>query len=63
MMMMTNKRFNNCSGIKGRWKILYVNIDKIINLDDEFKEILNKLNDFTISPGIRQTLQHWVYFN
>ena len=54
------KRFNNCSGVKGRWRnTLCKKIsDKIINLDDN-EEIINKLNDFTISPGNRQTLQHW----
>ena len=53
------KRFNRCASSSGRWRLALCKkiSDKIINNAD-FREALN---DFTISPGIRQTLQHWAY--
>ena len=45
-------RWNNFAGINGRWKNNL--IKKIYNGTRNF-------NDFTISPTIRQSLQHWAY--
>ena len=46
------QRWLNCCGEKGRWKINLRN--KVINSG-------KKYNDYTVSPIIRQTLQHWGY--
>ena len=56
------KRFNNFAGIKGRWRnnLCKKITDKIVDLSDE-EEINQKLDDHSISPGVRQTLQHWGY--
>tara|TARA_Y100000385_G_C12873291_1_gene542516 strand:- start:35 stop:643 length:609 start_codon:yes stop_codon:yes gene_type:complete len=53
------KRFNRCASSTGRWRLTLCKkiSDKIVNGTD-FTEALN---DFNISPGIRQTLQHWAY--
>ena len=56
------KRYNNCASFKGRWRnnLCKKIKDKIKDLNDE-KEINEKLNDYKIAPGVRQTLQHWGY--
>ena len=56
------KRYNNFSGTRGRWRnnLCKKITDKIIDLSDE-EEINQKLHDYSISPGVRQTLQHWAY--
>jgi len=47
------KRWMNCTGYKGRWKLYLIN--KILSSKNK------QLNDFTISPTVRQSLQHWGY--
>jgi hypothetical protein len=54
------RRFNKCAGLKGRWKINLCN--KIIKDSvSNGRTLEESLNNYTISPGIRQTLQHWGY--
>jgi hypothetical protein len=45
-------RWLNCCGPKGRWKNNIIR--KIIQQEKEY-------DDFSVSPTIRQTLQHWGY--
>ena len=45
-------RWINCCGEKGRWKVNLIN--KCIRYGKKF-------DDITVSPIIRQTLQHWAY--
>ena len=46
------KRWKNLAGKKGRFKNMLINM---------IKKKDAKYNDYTISPKIRQTLQHWAY--
>jgi len=46
------KRWKNLAGKKGRFKNMLINM---------IKKKDAKYNDYTISPKIRQTLQHWGY--
>jgi hypothetical protein len=46
------KRWLGIAGPHGRFKQMLINI---------IKKKKGKYNDFTISPKIRQTLQHWAY--
>lgn len=56
------KRFNNFAGTKGRWRFNLCKkiVDKIHDIND-IEEVEEKLNDFKIAPGVRQSLQHWGY--
>lgn len=45
------KRWQNVTGVKGRWKR---------NLLNKIKHKRN-INDYSISPKVRQTLLHWAY--
>ena len=49
-------RGNACFGPKGRWRKNLVN--KILNSG---KPLAKAVDDPTISPAVRQTLQHWGY--
>tara|TARA_B100001093_G_C26823935_1_gene1013189 strand:- start:379 stop:984 length:606 start_codon:yes stop_codon:yes gene_type:complete len=53
------KRFNKCASSTGRWRLALCKkiSDRIVNGAD----LQDALTDFSISPGIRQTLQHWAY--
>ena len=56
------KRFINFAGTKGRWRnnLCKKIVDKIQDVND-IEEVDEKLNDFKIAPGVRQSLQHWGY--
>jgi len=45
-------RWKNCAGLKGRWKG---------NLISKIARSGARYDDFSISPVVRQTLQHWGY--
>jgi hypothetical protein len=46
------KRWNNIAGVNGRWRKQLINI---------IKKKKKKWNDISVSPKIRQLLQHWGY--
>ena len=46
------KRWKNLAGKKGRFKNMLINM---------IKKKDTTYNDYTVSPKIRQTLQHWAY--
>lgn len=46
------KRWKNLAGKKGRFKNMLINM---------IKKKDTTYNDYTVSPNIRQTLQHWAY--
>jgi hypothetical protein len=50
---------NNVMGKTGRWRRALIN--KIAAATGGGKTIETALNDFSISPKIRQLLQHWGY--
>ena len=50
-------RGNACFGPKGRWRSNLIN--KVLQRHP--KNLQKGLDDFTVSPVVRQTLQHWGY--
>ena len=53
------RRGMNCMGENGRWRLTLCK--KIVDKVTEDKTLEEAFNDHKISPGIRQTLQHWGY--
>lgn len=53
------KRWNGVCGKKGRWKKFLIN--KIISKSKTKDDVIKNLNDYSISPKVRQLLLHWGY--
>lgn len=53
------RRWLNVAGENGRWRKYLMNL--IISKCKTEKDLKKYVNDFTISPKVRQTLLHWGY--